>query len=154
MTELADEEALLVHAFRCAAAALTDARRAAWSDVQRTVGHLARPGQHDEAVRAFGAVMRIVGGEARTNVRFHVPRCPCLGRDEAVFLALCRQLNAGRSAQARVTAQTLIHDRAITRLLRGCTAFLRRIDGLPATEGDAFSAAPKQPERANGARLH
>lgn len=154
MSELDEREALLVHAFRCAAAALTHSRRAAWSDVRHTVGRLARPGQRDEAVGAFGAVMRIVGGEARTNVRFHVPRCPCLGRDEAVFLALCRQVNAGESGRARATAQTLIHDRAITRLLRTCTAFLRRIDGLPATEGDAFSVAPKQPERPKRARLH
>lgn len=154
MSELADGEALLVHAFRCTAAALTDSERADWSDVEGTLGRMARPGQRDAAVRAFASVIRVIGGEARAAVRFHVPGCPCLGRHEAIFVALCERVNAGQSGQAQATAQRLIHDRAIPRLLRRCNAFLARVDGLSATEGDAFSVTPKRAERAHGARLH
>jgi len=154
VTELDPREALLVHAFRCAAAALTDSERAVWGDVERAVARLARPGQRDEALRAFRAVMRLVGGQARTVVRFHVPRCSCLGHDEAAFLALCRELSAGCPERARATARTLVRDRALARLLRRCSVFLECLDGLAGTGGEVFAAPRERGEPSGAPRLH
>lgn len=135
VADLEPWQALLVEAFRSAATALAGARRGAWRDVEHLLGALVAPREQADTLRHFRALMSTLGRKARAMVRFHAPYCPCLGGDEASFLALCNHLVAGRNEAARMEARGLVREPAVDSLLRHGSAFALRLEPPAAAPG-------------------
>lgn len=120
--ELEPLERRLLGAFRNAAFALQHEREdfaeAVEGDLDAVVGAI-----HREAVLPrFRALMTTLGLHARREIRFHVPECPCLGSDEALFLRFHLRLTAGDSGAAAELARRLVDDGAVDTLLHHASA--------------------------------
>ena len=150
----------LVHAFRNAAVALghgcEEHRDAARTDLARITRALDRTG----TLRRFWSLMTTLGTQARRQVRFHVPDCPCLGADEAAFLQLCAHLRRGERVAATGIANGLVQGEAVARLMRHAAVIVNRLrepapqwpPSSPAQSGPS-PRARTQPTQA-GQRLH
>lgn len=116
LAELGTRETLLVAAFRNAAVALGQDRDDYWAHVENNLGGLTAMDRAVAAVVPFRNLMYTIGLYARGEVRFHTPDCPCLGRDEANFVRICRLAGSGMHKAAEREATALV-DRAVSATL-------------------------------------
>lgn len=134
--ELEPLERRLLSAFRNAAFALQhepeDFAEAVEGDLDAVVGHAHR----ETVLPRFRALMTTLGLHARREIRFHVPACPCLGSDEALFLRFHLRLTAGDSGTAAELARRLVDDDAVDTLLHHASAVAAhypRMEGVHVT---------------------
>lgn len=155
VTALDPAESLLVAAFRSAAVALGEGRRDAWREVGTAIGGLAAPGCRRAAMRHFRALMTTLGVHARRPLRFHLPACPCLGADEALFLDLYRQSRLDARCGASSLAHALVEADAAAALLRHVTGLATQLCARPAPCASQPPGAPAAETVAAAApRLH
>lgn len=144
LVELDSREALLVTAFRNAAVALGQDRPDYWTGVENNLAGIAGREGARAALAAFERVMYTLGCHARSEVRFHAPECPCLGRDELAFLRIRRHVAAGSPGAARAAAAELVTTAAVDTLVSRLGEFDA---GLAAASGwaPAHRLTPGQP---------
>jgi len=129
LVELDNREALLVAAFRNAAVALGQGRADFWSHVEESLSGVSGRDAGHAALDPFYRLMYTIGLNARGEVRFHTPECPCLGHDEASFLRICRHVGSGMIDAARREAAELVDPSMADTLVTQVVEFETELDG-------------------------
>lgn len=141
LAELNTRETLLVTAFRNAAVALGQDRDDYWAHVENNLSGLTEIERAGAAVAPFRNLMYTIGLYARGEVRFHTPDCPCLGRDEANFVRICRLAGSGMHKAAEREAAALVDPAVSATLVTQVVEFDSVVDGAQSQHAIGNSTA-------------
>lgn len=120
--DLHPSENLIVWSYRSWAMAIQAGGEQRWRLLQYEYRRQFGLVTSDEALARFSAMMRQIGENARVQMSYHAPCCPCLGEQEVSVMSLVAACQARQWSLARRIANCLVEPDAIGTIIAAAEA--------------------------------